>query len=74
MRMTKNGSQNSTVSKREKEVLRSLVNGSSLSEIADDLGITQRTVKFHICNIIRKLEANNRTQAVVLAIKRGLID
>jgi len=72
--MTKNGSQNGSVSKREKEVLRCLVNGCSLSEVANDLGITQRTVKFHICNIIRKLEANNRTQAVVLAIKKGLID
>lgn len=63
-----------TVSKREKDVLCCLREGRSSLEIADDLGITPRTVKFHICNILRKLEANNRTQAVVLAMEKGLIE
>ena len=62
------------VSKREKEVLRCLRDGLSTDEIAEALAISCRTVKFHISNILRKLGASNRTQAVALAIKEGIIE
>ena len=64
----------SAITKREKAVLCCLRDGSCAREIAEDLGISQRTVKFHIGNILRKLEASNRTQAVVLSMPKGVID
>lgn len=59
---------------REKEVLQCLKYGRTSRGTANILGITERTVKFHICNIIRKLKAENRTQAVVMALEGGLLD
>jgi DNA-binding NarL/FixJ family response regulator len=55
------------------DVLRSLVSGKSNQEIGADLSITEGTVKFHINNILIKLGVGDRTQAVVTALKRGLI-
>ena len=43
-------------------------------EIAADLVITVRTVKFHVSSILRKFEAGNRTEAVRIATERGIID
>lgn len=58
---------------REMDVLRLLAQGMANKEIAVELVITERTVKFHISAILGKLGANNRTEAVTLAVQRGLI-
>lgn len=59
---------------REEEVLHLLVEGLSNKEIGAQLHLTEGTVKNYVSNIIAKLQANDRTHAVVLAIKRGLLD
>ncbi|HLF26819.1 MAG TPA: response regulator transcription factor [Anaerolineae bacterium] len=58
---------------REIEVLRQLAQGQANKQIAARLGISERTVKFHVSAIFRKLNATNRTEAVTLAAQRGLI-
>ena len=62
------------VTDRERAVLQFLSQGATSHDIAEALTISERTVKFHIGNIIRKLEAKNRTNAVVMAMVRGLLD
>jgi DNA-binding NarL/FixJ family response regulator len=62
------------LSEREIEVLRSVAMGSSNKIIASHLGVSEATVKSHLRNILSKLGANDRTHAVTIAIKRGLID
>jgi len=58
---------------RELEVLRSLADGKRNKEIADVLRITEDTVKFHVKSILGKLGVNDRTHAVTVAIKRGIL-
>lgn len=58
---------------RELEVLRLLAQGLANKEIAARLVISQRTAKFHVSAILTKLGASNRTEAVSLAARRGLI-
>jgi DNA-binding NarL/FixJ family response regulator len=58
---------------REIEVLRQLAQGRANKQIAAQLGISERTVKFHVSAIFRKLDAVNRTEAVTIAAQRGLI-
>jgi len=58
---------------RELMVLRLMASGLSNHEIADSLAITERTVKFHVTAILNKLGADNRTQAVALASRRGIL-
>jgi DNA-binding NarL/FixJ family response regulator len=60
------------LSAREKEVLSLMVGGKSNREIATDLGITEATVKCHVSVILMRLNVNDRTQAVVSALQRGL--
>ena len=60
------------LSERELEVLRLLVKGMSNQEIAGALFIAESTVKFHVTHILSKLNAGDRTQAVITALKRGL--
>ncbi|HEX7149996.1 MAG TPA: response regulator transcription factor [Thermoanaerobaculia bacterium] len=60
------------LSAREREVLALITRGQSNKEIAHALGITERTVKFHVTAILNKLGAENRAQAVALAKERGL--
>ncbi|MCP4443402.1 MAG: response regulator transcription factor [Aureispira sp.] len=62
------------LSARELEVLAILAKGAKNSEIAKELFIAERTVKFHVSSILSKLGAKNRTEAVQVAVKRGLID
>jgi NarL family two-component system response regulator LiaR len=58
---------------RETEVLRHIAFGRSNKEIADTLAIGDETVKTHVGNVLAKLEVENRAQAVVQALKRGLV-
>ncbi len=58
---------------REVEVLRLVVKGLSNREIAGALTISENTVKFHLKNILAKLHARNRTEAVAYALKTGLV-
>jgi DNA-binding NarL/FixJ family response regulator len=60
------------LTERETEVLRLVVQGASNREIADKLVITEGTVKSHISNILNRLDARDRTQAAVIAVKHGL--
>jgi len=61
------------LSDRERDVLRLVAGGRSNKQIAHALGITERTVKFHVTSILNKLGADNRAQAVALAARRGLL-
>ena len=58
---------------RELEVLRMMARGSSNKEIADELGISNHTVKFHVASILGKLQSSTRTEAVSIGIRRGLV-
>ncbi len=58
---------------RECQVLRLSAVGRTAHEIGQILGITKRTVDEHAAMAMRKLDAANRTQAVAIAVKRGLI-
>ena len=63
---------NSDLSPREREVLSLMVHGKSNKEIAAALVITEASVKCHVSVILMRLEANDRTQAVIAALQRGL--
>ena len=59
---------------REMEILLQISQGKTNKEIAEELFISERTVKFHVSAILRKLDAANRTEAVKTAVQRGLIE
>jgi DNA-binding NarL/FixJ family response regulator len=59
---------------REVDVLRLVAKGNGNKEIAAQLSLTEETVKGHIRNILAKLEANDRTHAVAIGVRRGIID
>ena len=63
----------SPLTKRELEVLNLVRIGNTNNQIAEQLYISERTVKFHVTSILSKLFAKTRTQAVDIALKRGLI-
>ena len=63
-----------TLSDREVEVLRGVARGRSNKRIADELAISESTVKNHLKSILSKLNAEDRTHAVTIALKRGYID
>jgi DNA-binding NarL/FixJ family response regulator len=63
----------SPLTRRETEILEYIANGNSNKEVAHALGICNQTVKNHVTSIIRKLAANDRTHAVVLASRHGFI-
>lgn len=62
------------LSVREIEVLRLIAAGNSNKQIADRLSIGEGTVKTHVTNILSKLSASDRTHAVTIGLKRGIID
>lgn len=63
----------STLTGREREVLSLLVEGKDNNEIATELVISPETVKTHVSTVLDKLEADNRVQAAVKAVRAGLI-
>ncbi|WP_341912112.1 response regulator transcription factor [Ferrovibrio terrae] len=74
--VTQNGGQterNSTLSERETEILACLVNGHSNKAIANRLQITEGTVKVHLKGVLKKIHAQNRTQAAIWALQHGIV-
>ncbi len=61
------------LSVRELEVLHAIADGNSNKRIGDQLSISEDTVKAHVKNILAKLQANDRTHAVLLGLKRGYL-
>jgi NarL family two-component system response regulator LiaR len=61
-----------TLTEREIEILQHLAQGKSNQQIADDLFLSERTVRTHITNILGKLGLTNRTQAVLYALREGI--
>jgi DNA-binding NarL/FixJ family response regulator len=59
---------------RELDVLRLLARGLQNKEIAAELVISERTVKFHVSSILSKLNAGNRTEAVTIALQQGIVE
>jgi DNA-binding NarL/FixJ family response regulator len=63
-----------TLTAREIDVLQRVVQGASNRQIADELCITENTVKIHLRNILEKLHLQNRIQAAVYAVRKGLVE
>jgi two-component system, NarL family, response regulator LiaR len=61
------------LTQREGEILTHVANGLANKEIAQRLGISERTVKNHLSNIMEKLQVNSRTQAAIYALRAGLV-
>jgi DNA-binding NarL/FixJ family response regulator len=61
------------VTKREEEVLQLIADGCSTPEVAAKLYISQKTVKNHLASIYQKLDARDRTQAVLAAVRMGIV-
>jgi DNA-binding NarL/FixJ family response regulator len=63
-----------SLTERELQVLRLIRDGHRNKQIADHLAIAETTVNFHIKNLVDKLQANDRTHAVTIAVRRGLLE
>jgi DNA-binding NarL/FixJ family response regulator len=61
------------VTRREEEVLQLIADGCSTPEVAEKLFISQKTVKNHLASIYQKLDARDRTQAVLQAVRMGIV-
>jgi DNA-binding NarL/FixJ family response regulator len=61
------------LSERELQVLRQIATGKRNKEIGAALGIAEDTVKMHVKNVLEKLEVNDRTEAVTVALRRGIL-
>jgi DNA-binding NarL/FixJ family response regulator len=62
------------LTRREIEVLRLIASGNSNKLVADKLSVSEDTIKMHVKSILSKLGANDRTHAVTIALKRGIMD
>jgi two-component system, NarL family, response regulator len=65
---------NSELSSRERQVLKLIVKGMSNRQIADALGISQSTVKWHVNIVLDRLNVSDRTAAAVTALRRGIVE
>ncbi len=65
--------QTRVITKREEEVLQHIADGCSTPEVAERLYISQKTVKNHLASIYQKLDARDRTQAVLQAVRMGIV-
>jgi len=61
------------LTEREMDVLRLIAAGKSNQEVADELFISVKTVKYHVTNLLAKLGVEDRTQAAIYAYKHGLV-
>jgi len=68
------GDDSNILTPRELEVIRIIARGSSNQRVGEALNITEGTVKTHVSHILEKLEAGDRTEAVVKALQMGLLD
>ena len=64
----------SILTKREKEIFDLLVHSLTTSEIAEELNISEKTVRNHISNVILKLNVRGRSQAIIELLKLGIIE
>jgi DNA-binding NarL/FixJ family response regulator len=67
------GVRSTPLSKREREILQKVADGATTRQVASDLGISPHTVKTHLERIFEKLGANDRAQAVAIAIRTGIV-
>jgi DNA-binding NarL/FixJ family response regulator len=67
------GPKTTPLSKREREILQKVADGATTRQVATDLGISPHTVKTHLERIFEKLGANDRAQAVAIAIRAGIV-
>ncbi|MBO5711353.1 MAG: response regulator transcription factor [Acholeplasmatales bacterium] len=61
------------LTQREKEIFTMLVDEMSTKEISDILGISEKTTRNHISNVIGKLGVKSRTQAILILVKNGML-
>lgn len=66
--------QDDGLTERERELVILIARGKVVKEIAPILKVTEKTVRIHLSNIYRKLAINDRTQVVIYALKKGLVD
>jgi LuxR family quorum sensing-dependent transcriptional regulator len=72
--LTRAGAENSSLTPREREVLVLVAQGKSARAIGEILRISKRTVDEHVQTAVRKLGAANRTHAVAIALRDGIVD
>lgn len=73
VRLAEPNSETTPLSKREREILQKVADGATTKQVASDLGISPHTVKTHLERIFEKLGANDRAQAVAIAIRTGIV-
>jgi DNA-binding NarL/FixJ family response regulator len=73
VRLGETTSDTTPLSKREREILQRVADGATTKLVATDLGISPHTVKTHLERIFEKLGANDRAQAVAIAIRTGIV-
>ncbi len=72
-RLDRPGEADRVITRREEEVLQLIADGCSTPQAAEKLYISQKTVKNHLASIYQKLDARDRTQAVLQAVRMGII-
>ena len=72
-RQESGGQDERVITPREEEVLQLIADGCSTPEVAEQLFISQKTVKNHLASIYQKLDARDRTQAVLQAVRMGIV-